>query len=120
MEKQTVLGRIQTVDGQSLLIGSSGVCQDEQDSQSVDPQQVLFCHRWFGQAIAADKPEVNSYWLRHYVSQWIGEEVSSGALILAAHEAGFPIGYDPATDNRNVTIGVSVQCMNEYDCGCGG
>lgn len=111
---------VQTVDGKRLLIGPRGVVESFDTACSeVEAAQVEQCRRWFDQARATDEPTVNSFWLQHFIQHWAGQTVSNGAVILAAHQMGFPIGGPPADGSSNVTIGVALECIDEYDCGCG-
>jgi hypothetical protein len=111
--------QVQTIDGQQLLISSQGVCFGEVTSDPVDPKQVEACLRWFKQASPTDTPNINSFWLKHVVENWAGMPISNGALIVAASQAGFVIGRESDSENANVEIGVAVNCINEFDCGCG-
>ena len=111
---------VQTVDGQCLSIGPEGVVESSPVGCSeVNPTQIELCRRWFSQARSAGDPSVSSFWLQHFIQHWAGDTICNGAVILAAHEMGFPIGREPGSCSPNVTIGVATECIDEFDCGCG-
>lgn len=109
---------VETYDGRRWLVNREGVGNDGA-SGPVATEEVKECLHWFAQAQPTATPTINSFWLKHVVEQWAGTAISHGALIVAASQAGFPIGREADADHANVTIGVAVESMNEYDCGCG-
>ena len=107
-------------EGRSWLVGSSrNDCDSQHGCERVDDRQIELCKRWFSQAEATEAPCLNSFWLKHVVENWAGEEISNGAVIIAAYQSGFPIGHDTDRETANVNIGVSTACVDEFDCGCG-
>jgi hypothetical protein len=115
-----MLDYVRTTDGQHLPIGQIGVVDPSMGSATpVDQAQLEECRRWFAQAKACSESKVNSFWLQHFIQHWSGANLSNGAVILAAHQLGFSIGREPGEQSNNVTIGVSLDCIDEFDCGCG-
>lgn len=111
---------METVEGLRLTVGQKGIVGDVDDVfDPVDDKQVELCTRWLSQAKATPTPTLNSFWLKHVVENWAGTFISNGAVIVAAHRAGLPIGRESDSRTANVTIGVSTDSVNEFDCGCG-
>ena len=53
------------------------------------------------------------------VENWAGKEISNGALIFAAFEAGFEIAKPEGEAGSSVSIGLDSTDLREFDCGCG-
>lgn len=81
--------------------------------------EVSRCRLWFAQARQSDPPKVNSFWLQQFLNHWAGERLSQGAVIVAAFQSGFSIGYETVGRTASVTIGISNDSINQFDCGCG-
>ncbi|MFK8110667.1 MAG: hypothetical protein AB8B91_00610 [Rubripirellula sp.] len=111
---------VETVDGARLMIDRDGVQANHIQTEAIDSQQIERCVRWFRQVTIETPPAINSHWLRHVVQNQLDEKVSIGALIVAAYRCGIPIAHNPESDRNNVTIGISADNINEYDCGCAG
>jgi len=120
LEIKNLTDEVETVEGLRLTVGQSGVVRDVSDAvDPIDDKQVKLCTDWFAQAKVTPTPSLNSFWLKHVVENWAGTFISNGAVIIAAYRAGFPIGRDSDNQTVNVTIGVSTESVDEFDCGCG-
>jgi len=110
---------VTTDTGEHLWIGVNGVTSAlPVASDIVHRSEIEQCSRWFALAKSTRKPTVNSFWLHQFVQNWVGEPVSHGAVILAAHQSGVVIGRDPGQVAAHVSIGISTECIDEFDCGC--
>jgi hypothetical protein len=118
---------VTTIDGESLLVGHTGVIEISAQAQSnvaadCDPSflaQVSRCRAWFGQAGKVTPPSVNSFWLQQFLQHWSGERLCQGAVIVAASESDFAIAYERGSRTSSVLIGVSNDSISHFDCGCG-
>ena len=118
VESDGSFGEVTTVDGIQLTIDRAGVVDTSRSpGETVNPEEVNHCLAWLRAAETAETPSLNSFWVKHVVQQWAGVEISNGALIMAAHQAGIAIGQD--ANSRNVNLGISSQSVDEFDCGCG-
>ena len=109
------------MDHQSLSISEKGVVADELASLEPAPQesQTELCRQWLSRAKPTTASKLSSFWVKHVVENWAGTPISNGALIVAAHAAGFPLSRDPDATHANVNIGLSSNDVEEFDCGCG-
>ncbi len=113
---------ITTKEQRKLLIGPSGILDAENHTQTehtIEPHEIAICHKWLTRATVARPPEFSSFWVKHVVENWAGEKISHGALIVAAHEAGFEISKPEHESGSNVSLGLDATDLREFDCGCG-
>ncbi len=116
-----------TNDHRSLTIVASGILShgsaDDQhptlDQEKIDQKEIDLCHQWLSRATIANPPQLSSFWIKHVVENWAGQNISNGALIVAAFEAGFEIAKPIDEAGPNVAIGLDSTDIREFDCGCG-
>ncbi|HBV64098.1 MAG TPA: hypothetical protein DEF45_13875 [Rhodopirellula sp.] len=111
-----------TNENRCLRVVASGIVGDPStvEGNSVIPQkQIDLCHQWLSRATVARPPQFSSFWVKHVVENWAGQEISNGALIVAAFEAGFEISKPNNDPGANVSIGLDSIDLREFDCGCG-
>lgn len=113
--------KIQTIDEQPLLIAAKGVVLGEgaASEPSPDESQTKLCRQWLARATPTHDSSLSSFWVKHVIENWAGTPISNGALIVAAHETGFPISRESDATHPNVNIGLTSSDVEEFDCGCG-
>lgn len=111
-----------TNDNRSLKIVASGIFDHglaENEDAAISQKQIDLCHQWLSKATVANPPQFSSFWVKHVVENWAGQQISNGALIVAAFEAGFELAKPKNEPGSNVTIGLDATDLREFDCGCG-
>lgn len=111
-----------TNDNRPLKIVASGIldhCSPQDEDTAIPQRQIDLCHQWLSRATLKSPPQFNSFWVKHVVENWAGQEISNGALIVAAFEAGFEIAKPKDEAGPSVSIGLDSTDLREFDCGCG-
>ncbi len=120
---------VETTKGETILVAASGVVggsaskpeetQEMVAKELINLSEVNQCRKWFSQAKKSNPPKVSSFWLQQFLQHWSGLKVSQGAVIVAAWECGFVVDQDPDSRTASASIGVAMESINEFDCGCG-
>ena len=113
---------VTTNDQRTLTIGPLGIVTSDtrSDAPTAIPQKEIdLCRQWLSRASVAHPPQFSSFWVKHVVENWAGQNISNGALIVAAHQAGFEIEKPADEPGVNVTLGLDATDLREFDCGCG-
>ncbi|MAI73201.1 MAG: hypothetical protein CMM01_20160 [Rhodopirellula sp.] len=111
-----------TNDQRSLKIIASGIIapdSSEDEHPAIPRKQIDLCLQWLSRATVASPPQFSSFWVKHVIENWAGQEISNGALIVAAFEAGFELSKPKDEEGSNVSIGLESTDLREFDCGCG-
>jgi len=108
-----------SAEGQHPALDQKQIDQKQIDQKQIDQKEIDLCHQWLSRATIANPPQLSSFWIKHVVENWAGQNVSNGALIVAAFEAGFEIAKPKDEAGPNVAIGLDSTDIREFDCGCG-
>lgn len=113
---------VTTNDQRTLKIGPLGIVTSDTGSDvptAIPQKEIDLCRQWLSRASVAHPPQFSSFWVKHVVENWAGQNISNGALIVAAHQAGFEIAKPADEPGVNVTLGLDATDLREFDCGCG-